>query len=161
MNRIHRWLCQSAVWKKALEGKLLPWVLEGINLGDDLLEVGPGPGLTTDFLRKRVARVTAIEIDPSLAHSLKCRMNGTNVCVVEGDATDMPFQDESFSAAVSLTMLHHVPSVSLQDKLLLEVYQVLRPNGIFVGMDNTWNLAFHLIHLGDTMVSVDPESFGA
>ncbi len=160
MNRLHRWLCQSTMWKRALERKLLPWVLEGIDLGDDVLEVGPGPGLTTDFLRTRVARMTAIEVDSRLADSLKRRMGGTNVRVAEGDATDMPFEDESFSAVVSLTMLHHVPSVALQDRLLAEVYRVLRPNGLFAGMDNTWNIAFHLIHLGDTMVVVDPNMFG-
>ena len=103
MNRFHRWLCQSAIWRRALERKLLPWVLEGIDLSDDLLELGPGPGLTTEFLRKRVARLTAIEIDSRLADSLKCRMDGTNVWVVKGDATDMPFQNGSFSAVVSLT----------------------------------------------------------
>ena len=55
MNGLHRWLCLSALWKIALERKLLPWVLKGIDLGDNLLEVGPGPGLTTDFLRTRVS----------------------------------------------------------------------------------------------------------
>ena len=136
-------------------------MLEGIDLGDNLLEVGPGPGLTTDFLRTRVAQMTAIEVDSRLADSLKRRMRGTNVRVVEGDATNIPFEDESFSAVVSLTMLHHVPSVALQDRLLAEVYRVLRPNGLFAGMDSTWNLRFHLIHLGDTMVVVDPNTLGA
>lgn len=28
MNRVHRWLCRSALWKAALERRLLPWVLD-------------------------------------------------------------------------------------------------------------------------------------
>src|SRR5260370_31437910 len=49
MNLIHRWLCSSARWKKVVETYIPPWTLEGVNLGSDVLEVGPGPesrGLT-------------------------------------------------------------------------------------------------------------------
>lgn len=159
MNRIHRWLCSSAVWRMALERRLLPWAFKDLVLGEDVLEIGPGPGLTTDILRKRVARVTAVEIDPVLASSLKSRMTATNVNVVQGDATRIPFRDQTFSAAVSFTMLHHVPSVSLQDQLLEEVYRVLRPDGIFAGIDNCDSLPLRLIHIGDTMVTVDPRTF--
>jgi hypothetical protein len=43
MNAIHRRLCQSADGKRKLESTLLPLVLEGVNLGDYLLEIGPRP----------------------------------------------------------------------------------------------------------------------
>ena len=161
MNLIHRWLCRSAGWRQALERTMLPWVLEGIELGDNLLEIGPGPGLTTDLLRQRVLQITALEVDPHLAAALKARMRNTNVRVMEGDATKMPFDDRSFSAVVALTMLHHVPSPALQDKLLREAHRVLRPNGVFIGIDSTLSLRFRLIHLGDTMVTVNPDTFGA
>jgi ubiquinone/menaquinone biosynthesis C-methylase UbiE len=160
MNAIHRWLCQSASWKAGLE-KLLPWALEGIDLGDHVLEIGPGPGLTTDLLRTRVSQITALEVDPLLADSLKLRMANTNVRVMQGDATDMPFDDEQFSAVVSFTMLHHVPSAALQDKLLAEARRVLRDGGVFAGVDSLTNLRFRLIHIGDTMTVVDPDTFGA
>lgn len=161
MNLLHRWLCRSALWRKGLETDLLPWALEGVDLGGDLLEIGPGPGLTTDWLRQRVAHVTALEIDPHLAAGLRQRMRGTNVSVVEDDATQMPFEDRSFSAVVSLTMLHHVPSRTLQDKLLAEARRVLSSGGVFAGIDSTLSLPFRLIHMGDTMIVVDPEGFEA
>lgn len=161
MNRIHRWLCRSARWRRALEKDLLPWALEGIDLGHDLLEIGPGPGLTTDVLRQRVAHMTALEIDPRLAAVLKQGMQGTNVRVMEGDATRMPFDGGTFSAVICLTMLHHVPSATLQDELLAEAHRVLRPTGIFLGIDSTPSFRFSLIHLGDTMVTVDPDTIGA
>lgn len=160
MNIIHRWLCQSASWKAGLE-KLLPWALEEIDLGDHVLEIGPGPGLTTDLLRTRVPRLTAIEIDPLSAERLKRRMENTNVHIMHGDATNMPFDDQQFSAVVSLTMLHHVPSITLQDKLLAEARRVLRSGGVFAGVDSLYNLRFQLIHIGDTMIVVDPNTFGA
>src|SRR5215212_4440320 len=120
MNVLHRLVCRSAPWRWAVERRLIPWALHGLDPGEDVLELGPGPGLTTDVLRGRVAHLTAVEIDPRLASSLQERMKNTNVEVVEADATAMPFPDGSFSAVLSFTMLHHVPSVTLQDQLLAE-----------------------------------------
>jgi len=134
-------------------------VLNGVDLGDAVLEVGPGPGLTTDVLRQRTLRLTSIEIDVQLARALQQRMARTNVTVIEGDATAMPFDDASFSGAVSCTMLHHVPSPELQDRLLREVFRVLRPGGVFAGSDSTPSLLFRLAHLLDTMVLVEPALF--
>src|SRR5688572_28359013 len=97
MNSFHRWFCRTSFWKNALKDGILPWALKDVDPGDDVLEVGPGPGLTTDLLRQRFERLTSIEIAPLLALSLKRRMQGTNVTVMEGDATAMPFEDGSFS----------------------------------------------------------------
>jgi len=161
MNRFHRWYCRTERWRRTVRDDLMPWVLRNVDLGDDVLEVGPGPGLTTDVLRSRVARVTALEIDPGLATALRDRTTGTAVVVVEGDGTAMPFADASFSGAVSCTMLHHVPAPALQDQLLAEVRRVLRPGAWFVGSDSTPSLPFRLAHLFDTMVLVEPDGFGA
>ncbi len=144
-----------------LETQILPWVFEGVRLGDDVLEIGPGPGLTTDLLRRRVKRLTAVEIDSSLAASLARRMAGTNVSVLEQSATAMHIPDSSFDGAVCLTMLHHVPSPSLQDKLLREVARVLRPGAVFAGCDALFRSRFDLTHLFDTKVPVDPATFPA
>jgi SAM-dependent methyltransferase len=159
MNRAHRWFCRSSFWREALNKAVIPWALKGLDLGRDILEVGPGPGLTTDILRRQFNHVTSIEIDSELAASLKARLEGTNVRVIEGDATRMPLEDNSFSGAVSFTMLHHVPSAQLQDRLLAEVYRVLRPGGTFAGTDSRWSAGFQVFHLFDTMVIVDPKSF--
>jgi hypothetical protein len=51
MNQAHLEFCSSPEWARLIEDELLSWVLDGWELGDDLLEVGPGPGLTTDVLR--------------------------------------------------------------------------------------------------------------
>jgi SAM-dependent methyltransferase len=158
MNLLHRWLCRSARWRKTIEQRV-PWVLGGANLGSNVLELGPGPGLTTDLLRLSTERLTALEIDSSLADSLRSRMTGSNVEVIRGDATAMPFDDAQFSGGVSFTMLHHVPSAELQDKLLREVWRVLAPGGEFVGSDSRQSLFMRLIHIGDTMVLVDPKTF--
>jgi ubiquinone/menaquinone biosynthesis C-methylase UbiE len=160
MNRFHRWFCRSGLWRHALEARLLPWAMDGIALGEELLEIGPGPGLTTDLLRRRFQRITAIEIDSSLGRSLGRRMVDLNVRVVQGDATTLPFADQYFSGAVCFTMLHHVPSELLQNRLLAEVCRVLKPGGMFAGADSLFSRGMQLIHMGDSMITIDPAGFG-
>lgn len=159
MNRVHRWLCRSSHWQKTVETEILPWVLDGLDLGANVLEVGPGPGITTDLLRTRVPHLTCVEIDDALAASLARRMSGRNVTVIHEDASAMSLANAAFDGAVCFTMLHHVPSTALQDRLLAEVARVLRPGGIFAGVDSLYSRAFGLLHLFDTMVVVDPRTF--
>lgn len=161
MNLFHRIVCRSGLWKRVLEQKIFPWVFDGIRFGEHVVEIGPGPGLTTDLLRKRVPRLTAVEMDHALASHLAHRMAGKNVTVVEHDATVMPFPDASFDGAVCLTMLHHVPSPQLQDRLLAEVARVLRPGAVFAGCDSISSASFRLMHLFDTCVPVDAGTFPA
>ena len=149
-------MCSSPEWARFVADDLLPWVLGGCNLGDDLLEVGPGPGLTTDILRRHAARVIAAELDPSLAAKLAARLAGSNVEVVRADATRLPFAAGRFSAAACLTMLHHIPSAELQDAALAELARVLRTGGVLVGTDGLDTPERRRVHIGDIFVPVDP-----
>ena len=142
-----------------MEDHTLPWVLDGIGLGPNILEIGPGPGISTDILRARVTSLTCVEIDRRLADSLKRRTAGTNVTVVREDATEMSFENGLFDAALSFTMLHHVPSAALQDRLLREILRILRPGGVFAGVDSLYSRTFGLLHVFDTMTIVDPNTF--
>jgi ubiquinone/menaquinone biosynthesis C-methylase UbiE len=160
MNRIHRWLCRSDRWRSVVAQRL-PWAIGNTDLGPNVLEIGPGCGLTTDQLRTSVPRLTALEIDPSLAGSLSARLKGGTVKIIEGDAMKMPFTDSAFSGAVSFTMLHHVPSQELQNEVLAEAFRVLRPGGFFVGCDSLQSWFMKIIHIGDTLVPVNPDTFGA
>jgi len=160
MNRIHEWLCRSDHWRATIRQRV-PWVLGSMNLGLNVLELGPGPGLSTDVLRTACTRLTALEIDPKAASSLAARLRGSNVEVIQGSATQIPFGDKQFSDAVSFTMLHHVSSRELQDQVLREVFRVLRPGGFFAGSDSLRSWSMRIIHIGDTLVLVDPDTFGA
>jgi SAM-dependent methyltransferase len=53
-------------------------------------------------------------------------------------------------------MLHHVPSPELQDSVLKEARRVLRPGGVFVGVDSRDRPEFRALHDGDVCVPVDP-----
>src|SRR5437660_570342 len=121
MNELHLQFLSSPDWARMLESDLLPWVEAAGDLGDDVLEVGPGPGLTTDLLRRRVARLTAVELDPTLAAPLKDRLAGTNVEVLCADATASGLEAAQFSAATCFSMLHHMPSVEHHGRLFTEL----------------------------------------
>jgi ubiquinone/menaquinone biosynthesis C-methylase UbiE len=157
MNKAHLVYCSSDEWADAVKRWIIPGALEGVDLGDDVLEVGPGPGRTTDILRHMTARLTAVEIDPDLAEALRVRMAGTNVEVMEADATALPFPDARFTAALSFTMLHHVPSVAEQDQLFAQVARVLQPGGILVGVDSKDSPEFRGMHVDDICVPLVPE----
>lgn len=161
MNKAHLEFCSSPEWARLVEDELLPWVLDGCELGDDLLEVGPGPGLTTDVLRRKAARVTAVELDLALAASLAARLAGSNVTVLAGDVTRLPFPAGRFSSAACLTMLHHIPTPELQDAALAELARVLRPGGVLAGSDGLDTPARREIHEGDVFVPVDPDTLEA
>lgn len=157
MNETHLRFLGSPEWARMLETDLLPWIEEVGDLGDEVLEVGPGPGLTTDLLRLRVGSVTAVEIDPDLGEALRERMRGTNVDVVVADATEAGLPEARFSAAACFSVLHHVPSAEHQDRLFAEVHRVLRPGGIFVGQDSLDVEMIRAAHADDTYNPVTPD----
>ena len=161
MNLLHRWICRSDYWRKAVTEQIVPWALQDVELGNDVLEVGPGPGATTDLLRTKIPHLTALEVDAEAAAALRQRLGNRNVTVVHGDGAAMPFPDASFTGAVAFTMLHHVPSPALQDRLLGEVSRVLKPGSLFAGSDSLASFTLRLAHIGDTYVPVDPDHFAA
>ena len=73
-------------------------MVAGYKLGDNVLELGAGPGATTEELRRRSARVTSLEYDHRFAAKLGARFSNTNVGVLQGDAASLPFPDAAFSA---------------------------------------------------------------
>ncbi|TMK89544.1 MAG: class I SAM-dependent methyltransferase [Actinobacteria bacterium] len=161
MNDLHLQFLASPDWAKMLETDLLPWILESGDLGDDVLEIGPGPGLSTDLLRSRAPRVTALELDDDLAAQLADRLAGTNVQVVHGDGTNSGLPSDRFTTATCFSMLHHMPEAQMQDQLFAEVHRVLRPGGQFVAVDSLDNDAIRAGHVDDTFVPVDPDTLGA
>jgi ubiquinone/menaquinone biosynthesis C-methylase UbiE len=157
MNRVHGVICSSGWWERTVERKLLPWGLRDVDLGEDVLEIGPGFGATTRVLARRPGSLSVLELEQRYCERLRRRL-GETVSVLQGDATEMPLADASYSGVVCFTMLHHLPSADGQDRLLAEASRVLAPGGVFAGTDSVGTGAlFKLLHVGDTLVPVDPD----
>jgi ubiquinone/menaquinone biosynthesis C-methylase UbiE len=156
VNENHRRLCPSPEWAEFLHTQVLPWLTDRAEIGPELIEVGPGPGASTEWLRHRVRRLVAVELDAKAAAVLCKRFADSNVEVVTADGTDLPFDDASFDTAASFTMLHHVPTAEMQDALLAEMARVLRPGGTLIGNDSIESEDGRAFHEGDIYNPIDP-----
>jgi SAM-dependent methyltransferase len=156
VNPEHDKLCGSAEWAAWLQSHVLAQLTAGTGLGEDLLEIGPGPGAATGWLAERVTNLTALETDPAAAGRLAAAHPG--VTVDTGDATAMPYADGSFDSVASFTMLHHVPDTRAQYQILSEALRVLRPGGVLLGSDSLASNDLHHFHAGDVYNPVDPGS---
>lgn len=130
MNEAHE-MCGSGEWRQAMREVILPWALGDTELGDEVLEVGPGYGACTDVLSQAAPHVPSVEI-------------------VNADATTLPYANGRFSGAACFTMLHHVPTIELQDRLFSEVARTLKSGAPLVASDSlgSGELAAH--HTDDT-----------
>lgn len=158
MNENHARLCPSPEWAAHIQEEILPSLTEHTDLGEDMLEIGPGAGAATEWLRHRVKRLTALEVEPEAAAKLADTFAGGNVEVVLGDAADLSYPDESFDSVGTFTMLHHVPTQALQNRILAEVCRVLRPGGVLIGSDSLASNDLHHFHVGDTYNPMEPAS---
>jgi ubiquinone/menaquinone biosynthesis C-methylase UbiE len=158
MNENHATVCTSPEWAEHIQTEILPAVTRDIDLGQDMLEIGPGPGAATEWLRHKVGKLTAIEVDDAAARLLADRYAGTNVEIITGSAARLGYPDASFDSAGCFTMLHHVPTTAVQNSILAEAFRVLRPGGVLVGSDSLASNDLHHFHADDTYNPVDPAS---
>jgi ubiquinone/menaquinone biosynthesis C-methylase UbiE len=160
MNENHSRLMPSPEWAAFIQEEVLPLATHDVTLGPELLELGPGPGAATDWLRQRVKRLVAVEFEAPAAALLTERFaDDPVVTVVEGDASALDFPDASFDTVATCTMLHHVPTRELQDKVLAQAYRVLRPGGVLLGSDSLPSDGLHKFHEGDTYNPIEPAAF--
>ncbi len=157
MNQNHLQMLSSPRWAEVLRQHVLPWLESVGELGDDVLEIGPGPGLTTDLLLTLTPRITAVEVDADLAAKLAARLAGSDVEVVTASAERTGFAPDRFSAAACFAVLHHAETVAVQDRVFAELLRVLRPGGILVGSEGYDNERTRGAHDGDQFVPLDPD----
>jgi SAM-dependent methyltransferase len=156
VNENHTKLCPSPDWAAHLQEEVLPQITAHVELGKEMLEIGPGPGAATEWLRHRVGRLVAVESDAPAVARLADRFADTNVEVIHGDATALQFASESFDSVGLFTMLHHVPTPALQLALLTEAARVVRPGGVLIGSDSLGSNGLHEFHADDTYNPIDP-----
>src|SRR5467141_1276552 len=158
MNAYETYFCGSLFWRWVTRRQLLPWILQGSEIGDHVLELGAGPGAATHELRRLTPRVTSLEHDQEFAAKLGARVNGSNAAVIQGDAAALPFADRTFSSAIAILMLHHLRSKQLQDRAFAEIWRVLQPGGVFLAFDIQDGWLHRVGHIKSTFVPVAPAS---
>jgi ubiquinone/menaquinone biosynthesis C-methylase UbiE len=103
--------------------------------GERVVEVGPGTGYYTLDLAEWVGDEGSIEIfdiqQEMLDHTMRRaeRRGFANVHPTQGDARSLPYDDDSYDAAVLVTVLGEIPD---QDAALRELKRVLKPGGRLV-----------------------------
>lgn len=129
--RLFRKLAMSAVIKAKPEGSLL--------------DVGCGGGWFLRDVNKRYPhlKLTGCDLsEPMLVYSKK--LLGVKATIVEGDAQNLPFRDNTFDCVTSTLAFHHFP---YPDKSISEFRRVLKPNGLMAVTDfrrdcSSWTRAF-------------------
>lgn len=105
--------------------------LLGLKEGMIILDIGCGPGAITRKLSKWLgeeSRIIGIDRDIEFvkyAAKKAIKMNLHNITYYEGDALELPLEDNSVDACISHTVIEHVPN----KEFLLEQKRVCRPKG--------------------------------
>jgi ubiquinone/menaquinone biosynthesis C-methylase UbiE len=100
--------------------------------GERLLEIGPGTGYYTLDLAGWVSPEGAVEIldlqPEMLEHTMRRagERGISNVVPTQGDATALPYEDDSINGVVLVAVLGEIPD---QDAAMREIARVLKPSG--------------------------------
>lgn len=105
----------------------------GLQPGQRVLEIGPGPGRLLIPAAQRVlpgGEVVGLDIQTGMIERLKTRAaqaHLSNLTAVLGDATQPYFPPESFDVIYFCTVLGEIPN---QEAALRQCYVALKPNGL-------------------------------
>jgi len=96
-----------------------------INPTDRVLEVGCGTGLILKEVDKKVSKAVGIDLSQGMLEKAKAR----GLEVYHAEASDMPFEDNSFDLVYSYKVLAHIEAI---EKTLYEIKRVLKSDGIAI-----------------------------
>ena len=105
--------------------------------GDDVLDVGSGPGMLAAEMAAEVGpdgRVAGVDPSESMLALATRRTDAAEF--VAGGALELPFPDASFDVVVSTQVLEYVEDVA---GALAEARRVLRPGGRVLVLDTDWD----------------------
>ena len=99
----------------------------GVRRGWRVLDVGAGPGALTGVLAQIVGPASVTAVDPSEPFVAANRANHPGVDVLSGTAEHLPFDDDSFDAALAQLV---VQFMSDPVEGMAEMARVTRPGGV-------------------------------
>ncbi len=122
----------------------------GVALGMRVLEVGPGPGVYTVALARRVASagedggLTCLEVQPEMISMLHERLRTAgiqNVEIIQGDARRMPWPDGWFDLIFLVDVVGEMPD---KPAFVRECTRVLKPGGTLAVTEQIIDPDYHL-----------------
>lgn len=108
--------------------------------GEHILDVGSGPGFVASSLAQITGPTGAVHgidvSEPMIAIARKHCVNSPWAEFRRASATNLPFPDCSFDAAISTQVLEYVEDI---DTALAELFRVIRPTGRILIVDTDWD----------------------
>ncbi len=124
------WLVDNPLRRRYL-GSMLDRV--GIQAGERILELGPGPGAFTLEAARRTqpgGTLVAVDIQPEMIAAVEEKAIGAGLSNVEthvASAYQLPLEDESVDRAFLVTVLPEIPD---RHRALIELRRVLKPGAV-------------------------------
>lgn len=111
-----------------ITGETVPLLMEiaGIRSGDQVLELGSGPGHVADLLVQAGAVVTGVDFSPDMVEVAQSKY--PEITFRQANAEQLPFEVGSFDSVIANFVVHHL---ARPEKVFREVYRVLKPGGRF------------------------------
>ncbi len=106
-----------------------------LGAGDSVLVVGCGTGADFEFIPRDV-EVTAVDLTPAMLRRAAAKIGDRRIRLLEMDAMDLKFPDDTFDKTVLHLILAVVPDPV---RALREAERVTKPNGLLVVLDKFWN----------------------
>ena len=108
-----------------------------LNAGSEVLDIGSGLGGPARTLAETYGcRVTGVDLTLPFCEAAAAMSNwvglGNQVLFKQGDATNLPFESETFDAEMTI---HVAMNIATKDKMYMEARRVLKPGGIFAVYD--------------------------
>jgi ubiquinone/menaquinone biosynthesis C-methylase UbiE len=109
----------------------------GVKKDMHVLDLGCGSGAFTSYIARAVGdkgKVYALDIQADMLKQLEKKLSKPenkdikNIKLIEGNAYELPFDDNSLDLVNMVTVLQEIPD---RNKALQEVKRVLKPGGLF------------------------------
>ncbi len=95
--------------------------------GKSMLDLGCGPGVLLEDLKKEGANVCGIDISSSAVDF--CRSRGLDV--KKADVSKLPFKKKKFDGVLAIDLLEHIEN---ENRLLKEAKRILKKDSVFLMM---------------------------
>jgi phospholipid N-methyltransferase len=145
-------------WSRRLAPLFLDFA--GVADGERIIDVGCGTGSLTFLIPERadIAAIEAIDFEEQFIEALNQRNTDQRISARQGDACSIPFDENHFDRALSMLVLHFVPT---PEHAVAEMLRVVRPGGIVAA--TVWDTFGGMPSqrmFWDTFAAIEPTALG-